>query len=103
METRGTRAPKRGAAKARVEPRPVKPVSPRSHLEPASAFLVGRLQSEAWPAQLFDQVAELLAEALVLDFQQDRKGTVSSPQGIVRKIWFMDLWNEIDRSHEARR
>ena len=24
-------------------------------------------------------------------------------QGFVRKIWFMNFWNEIDRLHEARR
>ena len=43
--------------------------------------------SQGWPPRLFDEIVELLAEALVLDYQGVRgPTTVGSPQGIDRKI-----------------
>jgi len=34
-----------------------------------------------WPPELFEEITELMAEALFQDFQAHRKATVQSPQG----------------------
>ena len=36
--------------------------------------------SEGWPPRLFDEIVDLLAEALVLDYQRIRGDTVNSPR-----------------------
>jgi len=38
--------------------------------------------SQGWPPGLFDEIVDLLAEALVLDYQRFSGGTVSSPRGL---------------------
>jgi len=40
----------------------------------------GELPQE-WPPRLFDEIADLLAEALVLDYQGMSERTVNSPPG----------------------
>jgi hypothetical protein len=35
--------------------------------------------SQGWPPDLFDEIVDLLAEALVLDYQGIRGNTVNSP------------------------
>ena len=63
------------------------------------------------PASLVEDLVRLLADALMADLTQfphvaaldKTPASVASTQGIVRKIWFVKFWNEIDRSHEARR
>lgn len=35
-----------------------------------------------WSPQLFEEITDLLAEALFQDFQAHRRATVQSPQGI---------------------
>lgn len=42
--------------------------------------------SQGWPPRLFDEIVNLLAEALVLDYQLVSGRTDGSPQGINRKI-----------------
>ena len=37
--------------------------------------------SQGWPPRLFDEIVDLLAEALVLDYQGISDRTVNSPQG----------------------
>jgi hypothetical protein len=39
-----------------------------------------------WTPELFEEITDLLAEALFQDFQAYRSTTVQSPQGIDRKI-----------------
>lgn len=39
-----------------------------------------------WPSQLFEEITDLMAEALVQDFQAHRRSTVHSPQGSNQKI-----------------
>ena len=34
-----------------------------------------------WPPELFEEITDLMAEALFQDFQGHRKATVQSPQG----------------------
>jgi hypothetical protein len=41
--------------------------------------------SQGWPPRLFDEIVNLLAEALVLDYQRFRGRTVSSPPRSDRK------------------
>ena len=43
--------------------------------------------SQGWPPRLFDEIVNLLAEALVLDYQGFSDRTDNSPQGIDRKSW----------------
>lgn len=42
------------------------------------------LEPVKWNAALFDEIVDLLAEALVLDFQAGRKVMAESPQGFGR-------------------
>ena len=37
--------------------------------------------SQGWPPRLFDEIVDVLAEALVVDYQQVSGPTVSSPPG----------------------
>ncbi len=37
--------------------------------------------ARAWSAEQFDEITDLIAEALFQDFQAHRKATVKSPQG----------------------
>jgi hypothetical protein len=49
-----------------------------------------------WSPQLFEEITDLLAEALFQDFQAHRRATVQSPQGSNRKISLtrQDDWNK---------
>jgi len=40
--------------------------------------------SQEWPPGLFEEIVDLLAEALVLDYQRIRGVTVNSPPGFVQ-------------------
>ena len=42
--------------------------------------------NKPWSPQLFEEITDLMAEALFQDFQAHRRATVQSPQGIDRKI-----------------
>ena len=42
--------------------------------------------SQEWPPGLFEEIVDLLAEALVLDYQRIRGDTVNSPRGF-RQTW----------------
>jgi hypothetical protein len=39
-----------------------------------------------WTPELFEEITDLMAEALFQDFQAHRRATVQSPQGIDREI-----------------
>ena len=48
-----------------------------------------------WSPQLFEEITDLLAEALFQDFQAHRRATVQSPQGMNRKISLTNAENEV--------
>ena len=50
------------------------------HKTPAPVFPETTL-NRPWSPQLFEEITELLAEALFQDFQAHRRATVQSPQG----------------------
>jgi hypothetical protein len=43
-----------------------------------------------WSPQLFEEITDLMAEALFQDFQAHRRATVQSPQGIDHTISLTD-------------
>jgi hypothetical protein len=43
-----------------------------------------------WTLEFFDEITNLLAEALFQDFQEHRRATVQSPQGIDHRISLTD-------------
>jgi len=47
-----------------------------------------------WSPQLFEEITDLMAEALFQDFQAHRRPTVQSPQGINQKISLTNAANE---------
>lgn len=48
-----------------------------------------------WSPQLFEELTDLMAEALFQDFQAYRRATVQSPQGINQKYSLTNAGNEI--------
>lgn len=48
-----------------------------------------------WTPQLFEEITDLLAEALFQDFQAHRCATVQSPQGMNQKISLTNAENEV--------
>ena len=48
-----------------------------------------------WTPQLFEEITDLLAEALFQDFQAHRRATVQSPQGIDHRISLTNAENEV--------
>ncbi len=55
------------------------------HKTPAPVFPETTL-NRPWSPQLFEEITELLAEALFQDFQAHRRATVQSPQGSNHRI-----------------
>lgn len=51
--------------------------------------------NRSWSPQLFEEITDLLAEALFQDFQAHRRATVQSPQGIDHRISLTKAENEI--------
>ena len=47
-----------------------------------------------WSPQLFEEITDLMAEALFQDFQAHRRTTVQSPQGLNHKISLTKSENE---------
>ncbi len=47
---------------------------------------IGEDLSSSWSRPLFEEITDLLAEALYQDFQQHRNATVNSPLGINHRI-----------------
>ena len=64
------------------------------HKTPAPVFPKTTLNGP-WSPQLFEEITDLLAEALFQDFQAHRRATVQSPQGPNRKILLTELENRI--------
>jgi hypothetical protein len=50
--------------------------------------------SRPWSPQLFEEITDLLAEALVQDFQEHRRATVKSPQGTNHKFLLTERENQ---------
>ncbi len=48
-----------------------------------------------WSPQLFEEITDLMAEALFQDFQAHRRLTVQSPQGMNQKISLTDVEKQI--------
>ncbi len=44
--------------------------------------------------ELFEEITDLLAEALFKDFQEHRRATVNSPQGPNRKILLTEVFDK---------
>lgn len=64
------------------------------HKTPAPVFPETTL-NRPWSLQLFEEITDLLAEALFQDFQAHRRATVQSPQGIDHRISLTKADNEI--------
>lgn len=51
--------------------------------------------NRSWSPQFFEEITDLMAEALFQDFQAHRRATVQSPQGIDHRISLTKAENEI--------
>jgi hypothetical protein len=63
------------------------------HKTPAPVFPETAL-NRPWSPQLFEEITDLLAEALFQDFQTHRRATVQSPQGLNHKNSLTKTANE---------
>jgi len=63
------------------------------HKTPAPVFPETTL-NRLWSPKLFEEITDLLAEALFQDFQAHRRATVQSPQGIDHTISLTDAEKE---------
>lgn len=59
--------------------------------------------SQGWPPRLFDEIVNLLAEALVLDYQRVSGPTVSSPPQTNRKFLPNSLSGLLDSARQSAR
>lgn len=64
------------------------------HKKPAQVIPNTAL-NRPWSPQLFEEITDLMAEALFQDFQEHRRATVQSPQGSNHKISLTKSENEI--------
>ena len=55
----------------------------------------GTTLNRPWSPQLFEEITDLMAEALFQDFQAHRRATVQSPQGIDHRISLTPSADEI--------
>ena len=64
------------------------------HKTPAPVFPATTVNGP-WSPQLFEEITDVMAEALFQDFQAHRRPTVQSPQGPNRKIVLTESEKEI--------